>query len=176
MSYFDWLCMVAVPDGYHRLEYSMLLNTLMETEFYWLVPRDENRARDGLELRDLYEQETGETCDFDGPCTVLEMMLALAMRCNDEIMYDPEDPNRADQWFWTMICNLKVDVFDNKHFSKIDTEEILEKFLDRKYENFGQGVCFCLFPPPKLSTNFYRSELWYQLNWWIMRHFGGYFA
>ena len=49
MSYFDWLCMVAVPDGYRRLEYSMLLNTLMETEFYWLVPRDENRARDGLE-------------------------------------------------------------------------------------------------------------------------------
>ena len=64
MSYFDWLCMIDIPDGDQRVEYAKLMCVLMDTEFRWVIRRDENRALDGLELRDIYEEETGEDCEI----------------------------------------------------------------------------------------------------------------
>ena len=40
------------------------------------------------------------------PCSVLEMMIALSMRCEEQIMDDPDIGNRTGQWFWDMIDNL----------------------------------------------------------------------
>ena len=33
-------------------------------------------------------------------CSVLEMMIALAIRCEEHIMDDPDVGNRTGQWFW----------------------------------------------------------------------------
>ena len=169
MSYFDWLCMIDMPDGDQRVEYAKLMCVLMDTEFRWVIRRDENRALDGLELRDIYEEETGEDCDFSGPCSVLEMLTALAIRCNDEIMYDPDDPKRADRWFWMMICNLKLDKNVGGFFSGTKVLSTLANFMDKTGKNE-------LFPVKNPPSNFYRMELWYQLNWYIMEHFGGDFG
>ena len=168
MDYFDWLCMIAIPDGGKRADYAKLLMTLMDIPFVWHVSRDRNRAADGLELRDIYEDETGELCDQGGECTVLEMLIALAIRCNDEIMYDPDDPKRADRWFWMMIENLGLDIFVDKNFSKVSILDILDTFMDKN----GQK---CLFPVQNCPQNYPQMELWSQLNWYLMRRFGGSF-
>lgn len=172
MSYFDWLSMIAVPDGYKRCDYQKLLNALMDTEFWWVVPRDRNRAEDGLELRELYEEETGEGCEFGGPCSILEMLLALAIRCNDEIMYDPDDPKRADKWFWMMIENLELDRFVNEKFDREAVRDILEAFCGRKVD---KKVSTWLFPIPKMSTSYRKMELWYQMNYYLKWRFSEYF-
>lgn len=169
MSYFDWLCMIDIPDGDQRVEYAKLMCVLMDTEFRWVIRRDENRALDGLELRDIYEEETGEDCEESGPCSVLEMLTALAIRCNDEIMYDPDDPKRADRWFWMMIRNLKLDKNVGGFFSGTKVLSTLANFMDKTGKNE-------LFPVKNPPRNFYRMELWYQLNWYIMEHFGGDFG
>lgn len=160
MSYFDWLCMIDIPDGYRRSDYSMLLNLLMNTEFHWVVPRDENRAKDGLELRDIYEQETGEWCDAYGSCSVLEMLTALAIRCNDEIMYNPDDPKRADIWFWMFIENLGLAVFKNENSHPQPQTAILRILNSHKMFSF-----------PEQPPNFDKMELWCQLNHYLMWRF-----
>ena len=44
-------------------EYLYLVSALTNVEFTWRHPMDENRAIDGLELRDDFEYETGEYLD-----------------------------------------------------------------------------------------------------------------
>lgn len=173
MSYFDWLCMIDIPDGDQRVEYAKLMCVLMDTEFRWVIRRDENRAMDGLELRDIYEEETGEDCDESGPCSVLEMLTALAIRCNDEIMYDPDDPKRADRWFWMMIQNLRLDIFTNNHFNEGKISQKIENFMDRNYGQNGQNCPFFL---SKNVHGFVHMEIWYQLNHYLMEKYGPTFA
>ena len=103
MTYFDWLVYQISPDYHMRERYSELLFALYSTEFFWALPRDINRAKDGLDLRKQYEREVGSEIDIFGPCTCLEMMIALAIRCENELMYDPDFGDRTDQWFWMMI-------------------------------------------------------------------------
>lgn len=171
MDYFDWLCMIAIPNGYQRSRYSKVLMLLMDTPFHWTIPKDENRARDGLELRDIYTEETGEGCRHGGPCSFLEMLVALAIRCNDELMYDPEDPKRADRWFWLIFQRLGMDVFEDKNFQKQTPNEILailDGFVDKNVK-----MCPFLFPKP--PHNFEKMEIWYQLNHYITWRFWGVF-
>lgn len=40
------------------------------------------------------------------PCSVLEMIIALAIRLEEHIMDDPDIGNRTGQWFWDMIVSL----------------------------------------------------------------------
>ena len=175
MDYFDyysWLCMWAIPDGKKRSDYSQLLRALNEEEFVWSVDHDENRAADGVALRDIYEDETGEWCDQGGPCSVLEMLLALAIRCDTEIMYDPDDLNRADKWFWMMVKNLGLDIFVDGNFVHNEFETAINRFLGRKYGKNGQ---FCLFPVPEMSNKFRHVELIYQLNYYLKWRFPRFF-
>ena len=179
MTYFDWLSMIAIPDGYKRADYIDLLLALHDVPFRWVVDRDENRAKDGLELRKMYEEDTGEWCDQYGPCTLLEMFLALAIRCDTEIMYDPDDLNRADKWFWMMAENLSMDKFispffvhDGKNEENFEFFEIVNGFLDR---NYGQKWQFCPFFVPFLSTKLEKMELYYQMNFYLKWRFPTFF-
>lgn len=173
MSYFDWLCAIVIPDPERRVDYAKLLCTLMDTEFRWVVRRDKNRAIDGLELRDIFEEETGEGCDVGGPCSVLEMLTALAIRCNDEIMYDPDDPKRADRWFWMMIHNLGLDFYVDERFDRRAVAKKIDDFMDRNYGQNGQNCPFFL---SKTVHNFVHMEIWYQLNHYLMEKYGPSFS
>lgn len=174
MSYFDWLVMTVAPHYYQREKYSELLFVLYRTEFYWTIARDRNRAIDGLDLRGKYERDTGEYCDAEGGCSVLEMLIALAIRCEKELMYDPELGDRTDLWFWMMIENLGLDEFDSgiyedsPAFFEEEIQYILERFMDRKYGKNGE---FCAFPISFFDPNFRKMELAYQLNYFIKEKF-----
>ena len=69
----------------------------MDREFYWFVNNDDNRASDGQYLRILFEQEMHDNNyfgDINVPCTMFEMLIALAMRI-DDILYDSERGRRS---------------------------------------------------------------------------------
>ena len=173
MDYFSWLCFWAVPDGSKRRDYSQLLLALHDIPFRWSVAHDENRAGDGLQLRSIYEDETGEWCDEESPdCTLLEMFLALAIRCDTEIMYDPDDLNRADRWFWMMIENLKLDKFTDENFDYGQFLDICGQFMDRNYGKNGQN---CPFWVPDLSMKMRKIELFYQMNYYLKWRFPRFF-
>jgi len=163
-TYFDWLCERAIPDRYKRGSYQKLMLALYSEDFYWSVANDGNRAGDGEQLRVIFEEETGYECEKDGPCSVFEMMLALAINCENSIMYDPDEGDRTSVWFWEMIENLGLDGLDDWHFD-IDTFDlVVRRFLDRKYDRDGYGGPFFI---KGFRRDMRRIELWYQLNYYL---------
>ena len=92
--YFEWMVdMVSVNRFGGSVSYRKLLMHLNRVEFIFSMPMDENRAYDGLDLRYRFALETGimDAEDYlDSPCSVLEMIAGLALRCEENIMDDPQ--------------------------------------------------------------------------------------
>ena len=106
-QYYKWLCQkVFIPQRRH---YKRLVKYLHSIPFTYTVPLDRNREEDGFELRRrfAYEYAYPINCLYDDmvdePCSVLEMMVALAIRCEEHIMEDLELGDRTEKWFWIMI-------------------------------------------------------------------------
>lgn len=168
MNYLDWLSEQAIPDEDKRLSYQKLLSELYSTEFTWFVKNDDNRAGDGLQLRQFYKNETGYLCTNHGPCSVLEMMVALAKKCEDRFMYDPDIGDRTSEWFWDMIVNLGLDRMDDWAFDYDIFDETMKRLLDRKYEKNGYGGLFYI---EGIGVDMRKIEIWYQLNYWLRSQF-----
>lgn len=109
-NYYLWLLdKIHIRDHPHH---EMMVEYLYDYPYRWRVEDDRNRAVDGMELRDRFEMETGwpiseyKEVGLNVPCSVLEMLVGLAMRIEDDIMYDPEHGERTHIWFWMMAENL----------------------------------------------------------------------
>ena len=168
MNYLDWLSEIAIPDGHQRDCYQKLMSALYSEDFYWSVSNDENRAEDGEQLRKYYEDEMGILCEKQGPCSVLEMLIALAIGCENYIMYDPDEGDRTDIWFWGMIENLGLDALDDWAFNYEEFNAIIRRFLDRKYDKDGYGGPFFI---ENFERDMRKLELWYQLNYYLKSRF-----
>lgn len=171
LMYFDWLCDFT-EDRYHFGDcYTKLLMCLHDVEFRYLIPLDENRALDGIDLRWRFACDMGwqgqwrDVRDIlQGPCSVLEMMVALACRCEDTIMTNPDIGSRTSFWFWMMIDNLGLTDMDN---DKFDINEVMYKlniFLDREHEPNGKGGLFYIENPRR---DLREVEIWYQMCWYL---------
>lgn len=144
--YFDWLCDLICGYRYSKLiSYDKLLMQLHSIEFIFLLPMDKNRAKDGITLRWRFALEYGfdsvPVC-LDGPCSVLEMMIALSVYCEENIMNDPNIGNRTGQWFWSMIVNLGLGAMTDSRFDKRFVNDTITRFLNREYEPNGRGGLF----------------------------------
>ena len=165
-SYFKWLLnYIDKPDidNFHTL-----LCRLFNTDFVCIIPRDGNRANDGLDLRYSYYKETGEDITDDRNCTILEMMIALSDRCEIEFMSSSEFDNRTSQWFWEMIDNLGLSSMNDFNYDERYVELVLDRFLLRQYSPNGEGGLFVI---PNAKEDLTKVEIWYQLNWYINNKF-----
>lgn len=166
-SYFSWLVENISNGPYDAGCYQLVLEKLYETEFYSIVPMDENRRKDGLSLKRKYERIVD--IPFDGPyvnedyerCSVLEMLIALSVRIEDDIMYDPEYGNRSSVWFWTMLDNLNLISYDDDNYDDFDVDRILYIFLQRLYGTNGYGGLFYSNDP---NINMKDMEIWDQCS------------
>lgn len=169
-EYLDWLLGKVLDDRYApRGNYISLLRHLSELEFYWSIPMDENRANDGLYLRYQFACEMGEDPEhvdtmIPEPCSVLEMLYALAQRCEMDIMSNTEYGNRADQWFWAMIVNLGLSVYDDANYIEECVEDIVTRWLDRRIGKNGEGSPFVVENP---NIDMRDAEIWYQMDWYL---------
>lgn len=168
MKYLDWLLDHVCEDDYHRYSYQKLFSLMFDKPFEWFVKNDGNRAIDGEELRDQYFYETGLDSCKDGPCSILEMFVALAIRCENDIMYDPDLGDRTYIWFWTMMENLELDDLDDNSFSYEIAEDILDMFLSRQYCKDGYRGPFYI---NHCRVDLRKVELWYQLNYYLQENF-----
>ena len=166
--YFEWMIRKINAGKFpQELSYRKLLTFLHNVEFVWTIPLDENRASDGIDLRyrfayenpDIYDAE----CYIYGPCSILEMMVALSIRCED-FMDDPEIGDRTSQWFWSMIANLGLSSMIDKNFDQEYAEEVVLRFLNREYEPDGIGG---LFNVRHRSCDVRDVEIWKQLCWYL---------
>lgn len=150
----------------HRSRYFMLLWKLQETEFYWTVDYDANRAEDGKDLRGYFSEATGKDAStLDGPCSLLEMMVALSRRYDGEVG-DVNSSNVPDI-FWGMIERLGLGVMDDEKYDIETVDSILTCLMDRTYCTDGKGGLFPLKNPPK---NQRKVEIWYQMQAYIIEN------
>lgn len=167
-GYFEWLVrLIGEETQSSKVSYRRLLVQLHNTEFIYSIPRDRNRADDGIGLRRRFA--TAEGCTdvleyLDDPCSVLEMMIGLSVRCEETIMDDPMIGDRTGQWFWNMITNLGLGGMYDSRFDRRFVEDILIRFLDREYEPNGRGGLFTI---NNCEYDLRTVEIWHQLLWYL---------
>jgi hypothetical protein len=166
-NYFEWLFDIVCGKRYsEQISYRKLLMRLHETEFTFTHPMDRNRAENGTNLRYRFSVEMGwddiPGC-LNGSCSVLEMMVALAMKC-EEWMDDAHIGNRTSQWFWGMITNLGLGSMMDSRFDRKTVDLAIERFLNRQYEPDGKGGLFTI---KRCNRDLRDVEIWYQLCWYL---------
>ncbi len=176
-KYFEWLTSFIDCPKFPVKLYTDLLWYLEQQEFYWdrRVPMDENRALDGIDLRKSYSDDI-----FNGPCTVLEMLIALAKRIDSDIMYEYEAGNRTSEWFWMMIYNLQLEDMDNENINYDYVDYRIYTFLDRNYGENGVGGLFPLESVPTLThpmatlggqNEVNLTEIWQQMSYYFTQNY-----
>lgn len=130
-----------------------LFEILHSKEFIWIVPNDDNRVEDGLEIRfEFYRRHNA----LSRGCSVLEVIIGLSRRLAFAAGGNQED------WAWQIIENLELHKMSG-HIGKIRSErieEILETLIWRNYLPNGQGGFFPLAWSEKDQR---RIEIWYQM-------------
>ncbi len=148
---------------------SLLLPYLFDRPFTWSfkIPTDANRAKDGLMLRDRYANETGDYLlysDKAEPCSILEMLVALSIRIEEDIMAEPGDEH-PEKWFWEMLDNLGLTrIASLRPMAENEYEKVIEVWLKRKYMDNGQGGLFPLKNPSKDQR---LVSIWDQMNFYL---------
>lgn len=169
-EYFDWIYDMMCGIRYSKqISYKKLLMHLHSIPFIYSIPRDSNRASDGVGLRRRFALSRGYTNIeeyLDGPCSVLEMMVALSIRCEESIMDEPTVGDRTSQWFWGMIVNLGLGSMIDSRYDAHVVDEIINRFMYREYEPDGKGG---LFRIPNCEQDLRTVEIWYQLCWYLDR-------
>lgn len=170
--YFDWIYQLMADDRYlnQRHSYHKLFVALYDTEFVYSIPMDGNRAEDGVALRYRFGREYGYEDALirryldDRPCSVLEMMAALSVRCEEHIMCDLDIGDRTGAWFWGMVESLGLVDMDDANFDRDFVEDTLARFLERDYKRDGRGG---LFTVRNCRRDMRSVEIWYQMCWYL---------
>ena len=138
-EYCDWLI---EKVEFNVKEYDRLVNKLHNTPFIFLLDRDEDRVDDALALRDEFFSEFGlKYGDFDRGCSVLEVLVALACRLDEEYIGDPADPHPG-MIFEEMLENLGLLRYDDRRYHEDEVEEILDIWIEREFKFDGRGSPF----------------------------------
>lgn len=162
--YFQWLASQVVierrANAYPRT-YEGLLKHLHDKVFIWVVPNDDNRVGDALELRREFWGE-GNQYPKD-KISVLEVFIAISRRL--EFIAEGE----AVIWAGQLLKNLELQKMHDPYSirKQIKTEDIIENFIWRTYERNGTGGLFPLTNPKEDQT---KVEIWYQLNAYVIEH------
>lgn len=167
-EYFEYLCeLIDMKRFAWRVSYRKLLMHLHNIEFTWFVPHDDNRADDGIQLRRRFAMDRDDMRlmhYIGGPCSVLEMMVALAIRCEETIMDDALLGNRSGQWFWGMIKNLELNSMRDTNFDRDYVDDVIARLLNREYAPDGRGG---LFTVKNCEYDMRTVEIWCQLSWYL---------
>ncbi len=186
-GYYIWLLDMVGLTQKEQYRYSMLLDKLHCTEFIYVIERDKNRLADGLNLREKYSDEMDfdiEESELDlKPCSVLEMLVALSCRLYFEVMWDPDDEGSPSKWLWIMLKNLGLDSQDDSRYDDEFVDEVLQKWMHRKFDANGNGSIFPvnlqgkkqgIFEGKKHEkgkNNQKNVEIWYQMCEYIEENF-----
>ena len=170
-EYFYWMLgKVCAGQEYKEDDYHELLLYLYGEEFEWEHPMDSNRATDGEDLRYRFGRENGYSDAMisalldDRPCSILEMMAALAIRCEFQYASNPEIGDRTGVWFWQMIDSLGLTRMQDPYFDLEEVQDILDTFQDRRYEPNGRGGLFTLRHP---KVDMRTVDIWYQMCYYL---------
>lgn len=163
-EYFEWLIAhVELP------EYSLLFAELFQKDFFWYdaYEGEESRANDGRILREQFMMEYDKTPHDipQGPVSVLEMLIAFAMRI-DQQTYDWGKGHLISDIFRMFIINLGFRDMTNNEINSRDRNFIrtaLDGWMSHNLDNFGYPGLFRF----NLAVNIDELDNWQQAQEWI---------
>ena len=165
-DYFEWLCSIVKRDRVTKRSYRKLLSFLHSEKFIYIDEYDSNRAADGEQLRSRYVYEAKgceDILDWEEPCTVLEMLIALSFQM-ENIMEGSDADYSVGYWFWMMLTNLELDKMIDSKFDKHEAYEKIHIFMHRDYEPNGIGNIFVI---DNCRTDLRDVEIWWQMCWYL---------
>lgn len=169
-GYLDWLSAKVEPQSNlnPRRTHGVLLAQLLQTPFEVTYTHDYRRAEDGRVLR----EEFLGGYDVDGAwaaidCSVLEMLVALSHRAAFESY------GGADDWFWHLLENLGLNLCVDETYGGLWNDHYvamkLNLFMTHNFKRNGVGG---LFPLKFSNQDQSRTELWYQMQAYVMEGSG----
>lgn len=171
-TYFEWLYSLIKDSNRDGKPYTYLMGQLHDTTFYSLVPNDDNRGKDGEDLRvrfmDRYESHVQPL--YGRPCTVFEMLIALAYRM-EEIMNGEPFALSVSECFWVFIRNLNLEWYADEIRYDQYAEKIegnVKRFLERRFNYSGIGG---IFPLKKAKRDQKTTEIWYQMSDYLLEKY-----
>jgi hypothetical protein len=164
-AYTRWL-IDYLADEDTNFKYMCLANCLNEIEFYWLMPDDSNRNKDGLLIRNIYLDEEGDYIldELPGIATVLEVLVALSKRASKIVDHPPIT------WLSVFIDNLGLDFLSDRKWTRTGeafTISTIHKWLDRRFSPNGSGSPF-----RSGTHDITKITMWNALNWYLADSFG----
>lgn len=165
--YFDWMYDLVCENRFADTNsFRKLLGFLHSMEFTYIISNDSNRADDGVDLRykfALYSDIPDAEVLLTGPCSVLEMMIALAIN-EEQIMHDPKIGDRTAHWFWRMVINLGLGGMTDTKFDRYEVKDTVYRLLNREYEPDGRGG---LFTVKNCRHDLRDIEIWTQACYYM---------
>lgn len=154
-AYFEWL-LPQLRDRVTTRTYRDIAWIMFEMEFVFLIPNDDNRIQDGIDLRE--EFHPGWVPGY--PVSILEVLIALSRR----LAFAAE--GSAPGWAWQLMRNLELDkMYDPLGRRRsIRAREILEGLVWRNYRPDGQGGFFPLAFAEEDQT---KVEIWDQMGAYV---------
>ena len=150
--------------------FEKIMDKLFCTTFIPYMGLDVNRGEDGIALRLNYSVnrciDPGYLDSVLGPnCTVLEMMVALAIRCELDVAGDPSGENRTSHWFDVMLESMGLTQYTGDSYKDDSVASIIWKMQNHDYLPNGEGGLFKI--PNGTGFDMTKIEIWSQMNAYI---------
>lgn len=179
-DYFNWLRKFVTKSDVHMAEYNEVLLFLHHRPFQAVLNRDLNRLRDGINLRRRFCLEFHiDVQDLNDAfeCSVLEMLVALAIRIDDEYIGDPSEPEPG-KIFWEMLRNLGIIyrrglkyAASNRFLPAAMAQDIdlrLDIWMNRRFDRNGMGS---IFPLRHAEVDQREAEIWSQMQAYLSENY-----
>ena len=164
-----YMCWLLKRVGFLDENYDLLMEALHNTTFIFTIERDQNRAEDGIYLREIYLDlfangyDLPEDFEFHKDVSVLEMLVALACRMENEYVGDPGDPH-PERIFWQFLVNLGFEGYTNRKIRVNLVAKNLENWMMRQFDFHGNGG---IFPVKRPMQDQRKVEIWSQMQEYI---------
>ena len=140
--------------------HDQLMEQLHETSFIFSIPHDANRESDGKFLRTRDVKNSGREC------SVLEMLVALALRTYDEYLCGTIDS--PSDIFVEMLDNLGLMRYKDRVYDDVAVAKILDRWLNRRYGPDGRGG---IFPLRDAKNDVRNVSIWDQMIMYVYENF-----
>ena len=126
-----------------------------------------------MKLREEFAEELRDevTTALNYPCSMLEMLIGIARRMED-ILFEPEEEDQTERWFWEILGNIGLDkCTDSRYgddYGRAKIDDMIDMILSRTYKRNGQGG---LFPLKRSKKNQRKVEIWYQLSAYLNENY-----
>lgn len=169
LLYFEWLLDEFKGTYYRRLFWKLFTVGFINLEN---GPDDSSRIVEGLDLRDTFVKGhlgVVKSCGRNDDVSFLEVLMALALKIDDKVMWEARYGDRYLDWFWMFLDNLGMSNATDGKWNRdweLFVDGKVEQTVYREYAEDGEGGIFQVDRRPN-NEDMRDVDLWRQAMWYF---------